>query len=113
MNSSPVKDLKSEDFISSDKLNIKVLYLYSAHIHQTRYSRRLVYTERWLLKLRILRPNYVALYKSLQGATAHTAATARNTGANPFYFSIRALGSFTCVTKHMGQRTKQWFNCLA
>ena len=31
-----------------------------------------------------LRPNYVAPYKGLQGATAHLAATARNTGANPF-----------------------------
>ena len=33
-----------------------------------------------------MRPNYVAPYKGLQGAMAHTAATARNTGANPFSF---------------------------
>ena len=32
------------------------------------------------------RPNHLAPDKGLQGATAHTAATARNTGANLFYF---------------------------
>ena len=39
-----------------------------------------------LLQRWILRPNYLAPYKGLQGATTHTAATARNTGANPFSF---------------------------
>ena len=39
-----------------------------------------------LLQWWILRPIYLAPYKGLQGATAHTAATAKNTGANPFSF---------------------------
>ena len=30
--------------------------------------------------------NYVAPYKGLQGATAHSAATARNVRVNPFPF---------------------------
>ena len=33
-----------------------------------------------------MRPNYVGPFKGLQGAMAHTAATARNNGANPFSF---------------------------
>ena len=43
-----------------------------------------------------------------------------NTGANPFSFTISALGSFTCVTQHTGptalrpiRRTKQlWLSAL-
>ena len=48
----------------------------------------------------------------------HSAATARNTGP-PVLFSIRSLGSFTCVTQYMGptalrliRRTKQWLSVL-
>ena len=33
-----------------------------------------------------MKPKHVAPYKGLQGATGHSAATARNTGANPFFF---------------------------
>ena len=65
------------------------IIVYSARIYQTRYSRRWVFTnsqKNRLLQWWILRPNYLAPYKGLQGATAHTAATARNTGANPFSF---------------------------
>ena len=40
----------------------------------------------------VLRPNYVAPYKGLQEATAHTAVTARNTGVNPLLFLISAPG---------------------
>ena len=41
-----------------------------------------------LLKLRNLRPNFVAHYKGLQGAMAHTAATAMNTRANPLHWVL-------------------------
>ena len=58
-------------------------------IYQTRYSRRWVYTnfqKDMLLQWWVLRPNYLAPSKGLQGATAHTAATARKTRVNPFSF---------------------------
>ena len=54
-----------------------------ARIYQKRYSKK-VYTN--FQKDKLLRPNYLAPYKGLQGATAHTAAIAKNTGVNPFYF---------------------------
>ena len=41
-----------------------------------------------------MRPNYVTPYKGLQGATVRLAATARNTGANPFSFSITKRTGF-------------------
>ena len=105
--------------IVNNNNNIEVLY--SARIYQTRNSRRRVYTDFQkdrLLQWWILRSKE-HLYKGLQSNTAHTAATTRNTGANPFSFSISALGSFTCITQHMGpttlrpiQRTKQWLSVL-
>ena len=63
-----------------------------------------------------LRPNYLEPYKGFPRATAHTAATARNTEANPLLFSISALGSFTCDMGPMAlrpiRRAKQWLCVL-
>ena len=43
-----------------------------------------------------------SIYLQASGAVAQYAANqTRNHGANPFLFSISALGSFTCVTLHM------------
>ena len=50
-----------------------------------------------LLELRILRPSYVAPYNGLQGATAHTAATARNNGANQKHQSFEFGSMITIV----------------
>ena len=59
-----------------------------AHVSTNKVLKALIYVSQRdrLLKLWILRPNYVAAYKGLQGAKAHTAATAWNTGANSFSF---------------------------
>ena len=46
---------------------------------------------------------YTVPCNGLQGAVAHYAANqTRNTGANPLPFLISALGSFSCITQHMG-----------
>ena len=45
--------------------------------------------------------NYVTPYEGLQGARAHTAATAKNTGANPF--SLRSVHWVLLHALHMGQ----------
>ena len=67
------------------------------------------------LKWRIPRPNCVAPYKGLQVATAHTAATARNTGANPFTFRyvhwvlLHALDQRLYVPSE--GRSNGWMSC--
>ncbi len=50
-----------------------------------------------------MRPIYVAPYKGLQGAVVHSAATARNTGANPLLLAthVSKSGYFMWVTQHM------------
>ena len=58
------------------------LSLYSARIYQTRYSgAEYIYklSERSVLEVMNSKPNYLAPYKGLQGATAHTAATWHST----------------------------------
>ena len=63
-------------FIILSKYNIKVLY--NARTKQGTQGAECIQT---------FRPNYLAPYKGLQGATAHTAATARNTsGRTPSLF---------------------------
>ena len=71
---------------------------YSAHIYQQGTQGAEYYTCIYIQIFRkigccsdeFLKPNYLARHKGLQGAKAHTAATARNTGENPFSeFSVR------------------------
>ena len=80
---------------------------YIAHVstYLTRYSRRWVYTctnfqKDRLLKLWIMKPNYGAPEKGLQGATAHLAATFRNTRGSGFFYMLyttHGTGIFTWV----------------
>ena len=63
-----------------------------------------------------MRPKYVAPYKGLQGATAHTAATA--TPGRTHSLFDKCTGFFSGVTQHMGPtalRPIRWTKqlCLA
>ena len=88
-------------------------YRARTRIYQTRYSRHWVYKnfqKDRLLQWWILRPNYLAHYNVLR----RTQQPQPGTPGRTLLVSISALGSFTCVTQHMGPTAlrQQWLSVL-
>ena len=69
----------------SSCVDIIILKVYIAHVSSKQGTQGAEYIQT-LNKIAVMNSETLALHRGLQGATAHTAATARNTRANPFSF---------------------------